>query len=111
LHVPTDEEAEALVWRAGEAAASGAEPIIGPEGQFRSEHGFLLDRLAVAAGEECDRPPLAERDVLFVHQGSVELRWPAGVLTLGEGDTITVPAGLGHRIVSAQGCILYRVTR
>jgi mannose-6-phosphate isomerase-like protein (cupin superfamily) len=49
--------------------------------------------------------------VLFVHRGSVELRWNAGTLALGEGDTITVPAGLGHRIASAQGCILYRVTR
>jgi mannose-6-phosphate isomerase-like protein (cupin superfamily) len=111
LHVPTDEEAEALVWRAREAAALGAEPIIGPQGQFRSEHGFVLERLALAPGEERERPPIAERDVLFVHSGSVELRWNAGNLTLSKGDTITVPAGLAHRIASAQGCILYRVTR
>jgi hypothetical protein len=70
-------EAEALVWRASEAAASGAEPIIGPQGQFRSEHGFVLERLALAPGEERERPPIAERDVLFVHSGSVELRWNA----------------------------------
>jgi mannose-6-phosphate isomerase-like protein (cupin superfamily) len=111
LHVPTDEEAEALVWRADNAADSGEAPIIGPDGQFRSEHGFLLDRLALVASEKRDRPPIAEREVLFVHSGSIELRWHAGLVTLGEGDTITVPAGLGHRIASAQGCILYRVTR
>jgi hypothetical protein len=26
--------------------------VIGPEGQFRSDHGFVLDRLVLAAGEE-----------------------------------------------------------
>jgi quercetin dioxygenase-like cupin family protein len=111
LHLPTDEEAEALVWRGSEAAAPGTEAIIGPNGQFPSEHGFLLERLALAPGQERDRPPIGERDVLFVHRGSLELTWHAGALTLGEGDTISVPAGLGHRIASAQDCILYRVTR
>ena len=111
MHVPSPGEAEALVWRADGAAASALAPVIGPGGQFRSDHGFVLDRLVLAAGEESAAPPIPGKHVLFVHRGVAELVWDAGTLSLGEGDTMAVPEGLGYRLASSRGCTLYRVAR
>jgi mannose-6-phosphate isomerase-like protein (cupin superfamily) len=111
LHVPTPEEAEALVWRADRHALAGAEAIIGPEGKFQASHGFRLDRLVLGVSEEGREGAIAGKHVLFVHQGVAELTWDSGTLRLGEGDTMAVPEGLGCRLASTEGCTLYRVSR
>jgi len=57
-------------------------------------HGFNLRRLTLATGAYVPPHARAEAEVVFVHSGTLELRWADGALMLGAGDTLSVPAGL-----------------
>jgi mannose-6-phosphate isomerase-like protein (cupin superfamily) len=95
----TQADAEALVWRAADLVG----PIIGPGAPLGWDHGYTLDRLVdpddVAV---VDRP-----EVLFVHAGALTVAWDDGTLTLGAGDTMTVPVGLERRL--SGDAVVYRV--
>jgi mannose-6-phosphate isomerase-like protein (cupin superfamily) len=94
--------AESLVWR-----RDGKHPpakIIGPQAPIGWPHPFTLD-LIDAAVPDTSRPDCAE--VLFVHTGSLGVEWDGGAVTLGTGDTMTVPIGL-DRTLSGAG-MTYRV--
>ena len=102
LAVPTAEQAEALVWRAGDE--DGIIPVIAPGAALGWEHPFSLDRMK--APQDCATPEMPE--VLFVHTGALAVSWDGGQLVLGPGDTMTVPVGL-ERTLSGDA-MAYRVS-
>jgi len=59
-------------------------------------HGFNVRRLTLASGAVVPSHARAEREVIFVQSGTLEIRWDGGALTLGAGDTLSVPVGLYH---------------
>jgi quercetin dioxygenase-like cupin family protein len=96
-------QAEALVWRADRNGASAR--IIGEHAPLGWPHPFTLDLLDVASGNTSSP---AGPEVLFVHSGSMTVEWSGGAVTLGVGDTITMPVGL-KRNLSGEGAA-YRVS-
>ncbi len=101
LHIPSADAAERLVWRA--EAHAGNAGVIAPDAPLHWPHPFTLDRLVDAADQAIPDAP----EVVFVHAGTLDVRWDGGVLTLGEGDTMTVPIGV-ERTLSGSGTA-YRV--
>ncbi len=63
-------------------------------------HGFTLRRLDFSPTSATPWHRRAEAEVLFVQSGSLEVAWPEGTLTLGPGDTLTLPIGLTRRFAS-----------
>ncbi len=98
-------EADRLVWRAADAEGSVA-PIIGQHAPLNWPHSFSLDRLHLQ-GEDIRKPDAPE--VLFVHSGAVKVALADAMLTLGIGDTMTVPVGTERRL-SGAGSVVYRVS-
>lgn len=92
-------EADALVVRAHDAPTR----IIGEGTSLDWDHGYTLDR--VVNPDETSTPVRPE--VLFVHSGELTVGWDGGALTLGAGDTMTVPVGL-ERSLGGQA-VLYVV--
>ena len=99
LHVPSPAEAEAMIARDTPVGLVET-PVIGPGGKLDWPHGFTLARLDIAAGmvEPCAAPTV--KTVLFIHRGTLRLDWDGGDLTLGEGDTLSVPVGLPHTLAA-----------
>jgi quercetin dioxygenase-like cupin family protein len=109
MALPTFEEAQALVWRNADKAATIETPIIGPSAPLHADNDIRMTRLDLKAGESFNIGIAREPEVLFVHRGAAELEWTLGSVKLGPGDTVTVPIGLPHRINSDGGAILYKV--
>ena len=99
LSVPSQAQAEQLVVR--NARSGGA--IIGPEAPLGWPHPFTLDRLDDPDERRTPRTP----EVLFVHSGKLSVSWNGGVLTLGAGDTMTMPVGVERNI--AGDAVVFRV--
>ena len=84
--------------------------LIGPSAPLDWTHGFTVDVTnaepdAFVLQETSDRP-----DVLFVQQGSAEIRVDGELWPLGRGDTATVPTGARRTITSGpDGLTLLRV--
>ena len=97
LHRPTADEAEALVWRAQRGTLS----IIGPDAHLNWDHPFTLDRIEpkIVDSGTPDRP-----EVLFIHRGTLKVEWDGGAVSLGEGDTMTLPIGV-ERHLSGQAVV------
>jgi mannose-6-phosphate isomerase-like protein (cupin superfamily) len=96
----TQAEAEALVVRATDAPTR----IIGDGAPLGWDHGYTLDRLV-----DPDEVAVVDRpEVLFVHRGELTVTWDEGTLTLGAGDTMTVPVGLKRRL--SGDAVVYRVS-
>jgi mannose-6-phosphate isomerase-like protein (cupin superfamily) len=108
LNIPSQDEAEKLVWRA--SGDKREKVVIGPEGAFTWDHGFRLIRVK-ADDREIPVPAAESQNVLFVHEGSVQLRWNGGALMLAAGDTMTVPLGVASTISSPGGATLFRIHR
>ena len=102
LHVPSQSEAEALVWRSG-AGTADVERIIGPGTALGWPHPFTLDRLANADERATHGVP----EVVFVQEGTLQIAWDGGTLSLGQGDTMTIPVGL-ERTLTGNG-VIFRV--
>jgi hypothetical protein len=100
----TAAEAERLVWRS--SAAKGVTSIIGEQAPLRWPHPFSLDRLNMM-DSDIGTPDAPE--VLFVQSGSIAVELAESTLTLGPGDTMTVPVGIERRL-SGPGSIVYRVS-
>ena len=105
LHRSTPEEAEKMVWRAGACTAHA--PIIGPGAPLDGPHPFTLEQLCLSKSI-ADRRHVARPEVMFVHEGSATIAWNDNALTLGAGDTISVPFGL-ERTISGEATV-YRVS-
>ncbi len=100
LTVPSQADAEKLVVR----NAFGAGAIIGDGASLGWTHPFTLERVDNPQSRSTPRAP----EVLFVHEGSVNVAWDGGSLTLGAGDTMTVPVGLERSLDGK--AIVYRVS-
>lgn len=59
-------------------------------------HGFNLRQLTMASGAYVPMHARVEAEVLFVQDGTLEVSWHGGALTMGAGDTLSVPIGLPH---------------
>jgi mannose-6-phosphate isomerase-like protein (cupin superfamily) len=59
-------------------------------------HGFNLRRLTLESGALVPPHARAECEVIFVHEGTLEIQWDGGSLLMGAGDTLSVPVGLYH---------------
>lgn len=107
LDVPTQGQADTLVVREADRSA----PIIGPAAPLGWPHGFALDRAVVAPGSATAKSAAAAARVWFVHRGDARIEWADGAIALGAGDTLSVPAGVPHRIGSAAGATAFFVDR
>jgi mannose-6-phosphate isomerase-like protein (cupin superfamily) len=103
----TPEQAATLVSRA--QAGSGETPIIAPDGHFTDDHGFTLSRLDLDASTTMPAAPVEGIEIIFLHRGSLGVGWADGAVTLGEGDTMTVPTGLTRTLSTATGAIAFIV--
>jgi quercetin dioxygenase-like cupin family protein len=102
-------QAQAIVWRHADPDATSATPIIGEEGPLNWEHGFKVDCIDIAPGETIDWDDADGKDVLFIHRGSVDIECEDGFVTLVEGDTISLPAGMPRRLLADAGATAYLV--
>ncbi|MGI9425405.1 MAG: cupin domain-containing protein [Hyphomicrobiaceae bacterium] len=64
-------------------------------------HGFAMRALRMVSGASVPDHARAESEVIFVHQGTLEVTWAGGALVLGAGDTLTIPEGLVHGLRNA----------
>ncbi len=103
------DEAERIVWRHTGADGTNVTAIFGDSGSFNWDHGFHLDRIDIAAGETFEWDGADSKEVLFVHRGAVEIICCDGVVTLAEGDTISLPAGLPRMLRAKAGAIAFLV--
>jgi len=109
MAIPTAEQLEAIVWRAVQVDGAGTHALIGPDAPLHADNGIRMQRIDIAAGDSQSlAAPTAPR-VLFVHEGSVDFIWDGGSKSLGKGDTITVPVGLQHLLMTREGAAIYRV--
>jgi mannose-6-phosphate isomerase-like protein (cupin superfamily) len=97
---PDDEDE--VIARNPARAASGESLIIGVGGQLPAAEGFTVSRLILGANEAGESTAPARPEVVFVQSGSAMVRTPEGTLSLGKGDTMTLPRGL-ERSYSALG--------
>jgi mannose-6-phosphate isomerase-like protein (cupin superfamily) len=72
--------------------ASAAEHI--EAGQLGWPHGFHVRALHLEPHARIPAHARAEEEVLLMHRGRLQLRWPEGELEIGPGDTLTVPKHL-----------------
>jgi quercetin dioxygenase-like cupin family protein len=103
------EQAQAIVWRNESADGTNVIAIIGSGAPLDWEHGFEVDRIDIAAADTIDWGSGDRKEVLFVHHGQVDIECDDGVVTLEEGDTISLPAGLPRRLSSSCGAITFLV--
>ena len=59
-------------------------------------HHFNLRRLMLKTGAYIPQHARVEVEVIFVQSGTLEVSWDGGALTMGAGDTLSVPVGLPH---------------
>jgi quercetin dioxygenase-like cupin family protein len=59
-------------------------------------HGFNVRRLRLQTGASVGQHARAEPEVIFVHDGTLEVSWAGGRIVMGAGDTLSVPVGLFH---------------
>lgn len=102
-------QAELVVSRNEGCEGTFVTPIIGNAGPLDWNHGFQLDRFDIARGEVIDWDGSGRREVLFVHRGSVDVECGDGVLTMAEGDTISLPVGWPRHLVSLHGAVAFVV--
>ena len=104
-------DAEPIVFRDDEADGSYVTAVIGEAGPLDWDHGFALERVDIAAGEEVAWDGEDGVDVVFIHRGSATVPCADGEVVLGEGDTISLPAGLARTLRSDKGAVAFLVHR
>ena len=105
----TPEQAEAIVWRSEDADGTNVTAIIGADAPLDWDHGFHVDRVDIGPGEFIDWSDATDKEVLFVHDGRVDIECDDGVVALAEGDTISLPTGLPRRLRSDTGAVTFLV--
>lgn len=97
----------AMVSRARTGA--GETPIIAADGDLRDDHGFTLARIDLGAGDTLSLARGQGAEIIFVHRGRLVITAAQHVITMDEGDTMTVPEGLLHMLSSDDGAIAFVV--
>jgi quercetin dioxygenase-like cupin family protein len=89
---------------------SSAEDL--PAGKLNWSHKFVVRGLKLAEKAKVKDHIRYEEEVIFVHQGEVNIHVDGEKLTLGKGDTFTTPIGATRRFTqqNTEDCILY-ITR
>lgn len=98
---------EGLVWRRDGKALQA--DIIGPDAPLNWPHDFTLDQLNLESGTCVEMDNIDRPTVLFVQSGNVQIAWNIDVITLGAGDTMTVPADMSISLSSSDKGVIYRV--
>lgn len=83
-----------------------------PASKLNWSHKFVVRGLKLAQGSKVNDHIRFEEEVIFVHQGEVDITVDGETLSLGKGDTFTTPINAA-RSFTQQGkgdCILY-ITR
>lgn len=83
-----------------------------PAGKLNWSHNFVVRALKISEGEKVNSHIRYEEEVIFVHQGEVNINVDGENIRLGKGNTFTTPIE-STRSVKNQGnrdCILY-ITR
>jgi mannose-6-phosphate isomerase-like protein (cupin superfamily) len=101
--------AEKIVWRNQAIEGSDVVSVIGPDAPLDWDHGFNVDRIAIAPGEGMDWDGSGAKEVLFVDRGSMDLVCTDGLLHLTQGDTISLPAGLARNASTQDGAVAFLV--
>ena len=89
---PQDEQE--VIARAPQSRRAGEQLVIGQSGQLPATDGFTVSRLILDAGTANDPTSAPHAEVAFVQSGSAQVCTADATITLGTGDTMTVPAGL-----------------
>jgi mannose-6-phosphate isomerase-like protein (cupin superfamily) len=101
--------AETIVWRNQQIDGSDVLPVIGEDAQLGWDHGFTMDRIAIAPGDGLDWDSDGAKEVLFIDRGSLDITCADGVLHLTQGDTISLPAGLPRSAATQDGVVAFLV--
>jgi mannose-6-phosphate isomerase-like protein (cupin superfamily) len=109
LNRMTANAAETIVWRNPGVEGTDVVPVIGKDAPLGWDHGFDVDRVAIAPGDGFDWNGDGEKEVLFVDRGSLFLRCADGELLLKQGDTISLPANLDRSARSEDGAVAFLV--
>ena len=104
-------DAESIVFRDDKTDGSYVTAVIGEAGPLDWDHGFALERVDIAAREEVAWDGEDGVDVVFIHRGSAAVPCADGEVVLGEGDTISLPAGLARTLRSDEGAVAFLVHR
>jgi mannose-6-phosphate isomerase-like protein (cupin superfamily) len=91
-----EDEAEVIARRPA-AFRPGEILVIGEGGLIPPAEGFKLWRLSLGKGTANEVTVSQRAEVVFVQSGAVRVRTPEAAVTLGTGDTMTVPPGLERR--------------
>ena len=117
LDIYSDDQLANCVIRSGQGHHSGPfddisgisdKKLIG-EAPLNWTHGFTLSEIRMGAGTEIPKHVLDVPDVYFVQSGNVSVSIDGDELSLGAGDTLTVPCGAqrGLRNMGAdQACLI-----
>jgi quercetin dioxygenase-like cupin family protein len=105
----TANETETIIWRNPGIEGTDVVPVIGRDAPLGWEHGFDVDRVAIASGDSFDWNGDGEKEVLFVDRGSLFLRCADGELLLQQGDTISLPVNLARSARSVEGAVAFLV--
>ena len=96
---------------ARDSATRGAKErlVIGDGGLLEPTADFILRRSDLAEGEQIDEAASERQEVLFVHRGAIAVEAKDGEVMLGEGDTLSLPAGTPRRYRAVKPTALFRV--
>jgi mannose-6-phosphate isomerase-like protein (cupin superfamily) len=103
----TPDMGEGLVWR--DSKGGSQSDIIGPNAPLNWPHDFTLDRLNLSDMQSVEMDDISRPTVLFVQSGNVQIAWNIDSLTLGPGDTITLPCDMSVSLSSHDNGVVYRV--
>jgi quercetin dioxygenase-like cupin family protein len=102
-------DTETIVVRAETMDISDHYSLVGPASKLNWPHGFTLERFTLHA----DTPRLLKADqgpyVLFVQSGQCEVHTESDEVTMGTGDTLSVPAHLSVSVLGSDQSVVFVV--
>jgi mannose-6-phosphate isomerase-like protein (cupin superfamily) len=105
----TGDQAQSIVWRNMGVEGTDVTPVIGEDAPLGWDHGFALDRMAIAPGDGLDWDGNGQKEVLFLDRGSMLLKCDDGEVHLQQGDTISLPADMPRSAYSEEGAVAFLV--
>lgn len=83
--------------------------FIGSDGAIKRDHGFTVDRISLEAGAQFGPERRTVPDVLFVHEGRLDVSVEEETVSMSAGDTLTIPKGTARSWVAPEGANFLRV--